>query len=92
MAGARTNIMVCGGTGCLASESEKVIKNLGLIIKARGYEEEVEIIKTGCFGFCEQGPIVKIEPDNVFYVRVKPKDAKDIVDEHIIKGRSKKQD
>jgi len=87
MAGARTNIMVCGGTGCLASESEKVIKNLGLIIKARGYEEEVEIIKTGCFGFCEQGPIVKIEPDNVFYVRVKPKDAKDIVDEHIIKGR-----
>lgn len=87
MANVRTNIMVCGGTGCLASDSDKVMKNLGLIIKARGYEEEVKVIRTGCFGFCEQGPIVKIEPDNVFYVRVNPKDAKEIVDEHIIKGR-----
>lgn len=83
----RTNIMVCGGTGCVASESEKVIKNLNLILKARGYEKEAKVIKTGCFGFCEQGPIVKIEPDNVFYVRVTPKDAKDIIDEHIVKGR-----
>jgi len=87
MARARTNIMVCGSTGCMASESEKVIKNLELIIKARGYAEEVQVIKTGCFGFCEQGPIVKIEPDNVLYVRVGAKDAKDIIDEHIIKGR-----
>ncbi|RKD22131.1 NAD(P)-dependent iron-only hydrogenase diaphorase component flavoprotein [Caminicella sporogenes DSM 14501] len=87
MVRARTNIMVCGGTGCLASDSEKIIKNLEIILKARGYSDEVKVIKTGCFGFCEQGPIVKIEPDNVFYVRVSPKDAKDIVDEHIIKGR-----
>ncbi|MEW9122430.1 MAG: NADH-ubiquinone oxidoreductase-F iron-sulfur binding region domain-containing protein [Thermotaleaceae bacterium] len=83
----RTNIMVCGGTGCLAGESDKVIKNLNLILKARGYDTEVDVVKTGCFGFCEQGPIVKIEPDNVFYVRVSPKDAKDIIDEHIVKGR-----
>lgn len=83
----RVNILVCGGTGCLANESEKVRKNLEIILKARGYAEEVQIIQTGCFGFCEQGPIVKIEPDNVFYVRVGPKDAKDIIDEHIIKGR-----
>src|SRR5690554_3427426 len=83
----RTNILVCGGTGCLASESEKVQRNLELILKARGYEKEAKVIKTGCFGFCEQGPIVKIEPENVFYVRVNPKDAKDIIDEHIIKGR-----
>lgn len=87
MATSRTNIMVCGGTGCLASDSDKVAKNLELIIRARGYEEEAKVIRTGCFGFCEQGPIVKIEPDNVFYVRVGPKDAKEIVDEHIIKGR-----
>jgi NADH:ubiquinone oxidoreductase subunit F (NADH-binding)/(2Fe-2S) ferredoxin len=79
--------MVCGGTACLASDSEKVVRNLNLILKARGYDKEVEVIKTGCFGFCEQGPIVKIEPDNVFYVRVAPKDAKEIVDEHIVKGR-----
>lgn len=83
----RTNILVCGGTGCLASESEKVQRNLELILKARGYEKEAKVIKTGCFGFCEQGPIVKIEPENVLYVRVNPKDAKDIIDEHIIKGR-----
>ncbi|MCG8542328.1 MAG: SLBB domain-containing protein [Clostridia bacterium] len=87
MAKFRTNIMVCGGTGCLASESEKVIRNLNLILKARGYHEEVQVIETGCFGFCEQGPIIKIEPDNILYVRVGPKDAKEIVDEHIIKGR-----
>ena len=87
MALTRTNIMICAGTGCLASESDKVFKNLELIIKARGFGDEVKVIRTGCFGFCEQGPIVKIEPDNVFYVRVGPKDAKDIVDEHIIKGR-----
>jgi len=84
---ARSNILVCTGTGCLAGESEKVAKNLQLIIKARGYENEVNVIKTGCFGFCEKGPIVKVEPDNAFYVSVSPKDAKEIVDEHIIKGR-----
>lgn len=84
--GPRMNIMVCGGTGCLSSDSDKVIKNLELILKARGYADEVKVIRTGCFGFCEQGPIVKVEPENVFYVRVSPKDAKDIVDEHVAKG------
>ncbi|HEX3028502.1 MAG TPA: NADH-quinone oxidoreductase subunit NuoF, partial [Clostridia bacterium] len=80
-------ILVCGGTGCLAGESLKVKNNLELILKARGYDNEASVIQTGCFGFCEQGPIVKIEPDNVLYVHVGPKDAKDIIDEHIIKGR-----
>lgn len=80
------NILVCGGTGCLASDSDKVAKNLEVIIKARGLSDRIQVIRTGCFGFCEQGPIVKIEPDNVFYVRVGPKDAKDIVDVHLIKG------
>ncbi len=80
------NILVCGGTGCLASDSQKVVKNLETIIKARGLADKVQVVRTGCFGFCEQGPIVKIEPDNVFYVRVGPKDAKDIVDQHLVKG------
>lgn len=84
--GPRMDIMVCSGTGCVSSDSDKVIKNLELILKARGYADEVKVVQTGCFGFCEQGPIVKIEPDNVFYVRVSPKDAKDIVDEHVAKG------
>jgi NADH:ubiquinone oxidoreductase subunit F (NADH-binding)/(2Fe-2S) ferredoxin len=84
--GTNKNILVCGGTGCLASDSDKVIKNLETILKARGLAEQVKVIRTGCFGFCEQGPIVKVVPDNIFYVRVGPKDAKDIVDEHIVKG------
>ncbi len=87
MSTVRCNILVCGGTACLSSESEKVAKNFELIIKAKGYEKEVQLIKTGCFGFCEQGPIVKFEPDNVFYVRVSPKDVKEILDEHFLKGR-----
>ncbi|QUH18556.1 NuoF family protein [Alkaliphilus sp. B6464] len=81
------NVMICGGTGCLSSESKKVKKNFELIIKARKYEDKVQVIETGCFGFCEQGPIVKVEPDNIFYVRVGPKDVKDIVDEHIVQGK-----
>ena len=81
------NIIVCGGTGCLATDSAKLIKNLELILKARGYDDKVKVIRTGCFGFCEQGPIVKIDPDNIFYVKVHPQDAKDIIDEHIIKGK-----
>lgn len=83
----RSNILVCGGTGCISAESDKVARNFELILKAKGYAEEVQVIKTGCFGFCEQGPIVKVEPDNVFYVQVTPKDVKEIVEEHIIKGR-----
>ncbi|MBS4026084.1 MAG: NAD(P)H-dependent oxidoreductase subunit E [Clostridia bacterium] len=87
MGRARSNILVCGGTACLASQSDKVKKNLELILKARGYADEVKVIRTGCFGFCEQGPIIKVEPDDVFYVRVSPKDAKEIVDEHIVNGQ-----
>lgn len=83
----RCNVLVCGGTACRSSQSEKIAKNFGLIIKAKGYSDEIQIIETGCFGFCEKGPIVKIEPDNVFYVQVTPKDVKEIVEEHLIKGR-----
>lgn len=84
-AGLRT-VVVCGATGCHASDSDKVLKNLDLILKARGLSDRTQVIRTGCFGFCEQGPIVKVEPDNVFYVRVGPKDVKDIVDSHLLGG------
>lgn len=83
----RTNILVCGGTGCVSSGSLNIYNKLNELITAAGYDNEVKVIKTGCFGFCEQGPIVKIEPDNIFYVKVKEEDAKEIIDEHIIKGR-----
>lgn len=81
------NILVCGGTGCHANNSDNIIKILTSLLKTRGMSEQVKVIRTGCFGFCEQGPIIKIEPDNVFYVRVGLKDVKEIVEEHIINGR-----
>ncbi len=87
MSNIRTHVMVCGGTGCIASESEVIIENFKKELKAKGYDEEIKVLKTGCFGFCGQGPIVKIHPDNVFYVKVSPEDVAEIVEEHIIKGR-----
>ena len=79
----KKDILCCGGTGCHASSSNVLIENLRAEIKAAGLEHDVHVIQTGCFGFCAQGPIVKIMPDNVFYVQVTPEDAKEIVERHI---------
>ncbi len=81
------HLLVCGGTGCHASESDAIVCNLRDELEAKGLMDSVQVILTGCFGFCEKGPIVKVMPDNTFYVQVKPEDAQEIVDEHIIKGR-----
>jgi len=83
----KMHILVCGGTGCRASESDAIVTNLKKELEAKGLENEVQVIMTGCFGFCEKGPIVKIMPDNTFYVQVKPEDVPEIIGEHIIKGR-----
>lgn len=80
-------ILICGGTGCKASESNLIYDQLKESILEYGIGHQVEIITTGCFGFCEKGPILKIIPDNTFYVQVTPGDAKEIVSEHIIKGQ-----
>ncbi len=80
--------MVCGGTGCVASRSEELITALKDELKVAGYGDEINVVKTGCFGFCGQGPIIKVHPDNVFYVKVMPEDAKEIVQEHVVKGRT----
>lgn len=80
-------ILVCGGTGCLSSKSEQIIENLKAFITASGLEKEVQVKKTGCFGFCEKGPIVKILPDNVLYIEVKPEDAEEIVESHFVNGK-----
>ncbi len=80
-------ILVCGGTGWRASHSEHIITALRKELDEAGLSDQVQVIRTGCFGFCEQGPIVKTVPDNTFYVSVKPEDAEAIVREHIIKGR-----
>jgi len=81
------HVLVCGGTGCVSSNSIQIVENLKKYLKENGIEDEVQVLKTGCFGFCEKGPIVKILPDNTFYVQVKPEDAEIIVKEHLIKGR-----
>jgi NADH-quinone oxidoreductase subunit F/NADP-reducing hydrogenase subunit HndC len=82
----KKHVLVCGGTGCLSSKSAQICENIQAILKEKGMEDEVQVIKTGCFGFCEKGPIVKIMPDNTFYVEVKPEDAGRLVEEHLIKG------
>ncbi|CAH2214056.1 NADH-quinone oxidoreductase subunit NuoF [Tepidibacter aestuarii] len=79
-------ILVCGGTGCHSAESDKIIENLKASIKSNNLLNKVKVSLTGCFGFCAKGPIVKIFPDNVFYVNVSPKDAEEIISEHILKG------
>ncbi|MDD2636041.1 MAG: NAD(P)H-dependent oxidoreductase subunit E, partial [Bacteroidales bacterium] len=83
----KMHLLVCGGTGCKASESDKIVEQLNAELESHGLEEEAKVVITGCFGFCEQGPIVKVIPDNTFYTQVKPEDAKEIIEEHIIKGR-----
>ncbi len=87
MAKYKNHILVCGGTGCRASQGEEIVQNLGKVLEENSLENEVQVVRTGCFGFCEKGPVVKMVPDNTFYVQVTPEDAKEIVSEHLIKGR-----
>ncbi len=87
MAKFKMHLLVCSGTGCHASESELLLQNLKTIINDKGLDTEVQVIGTGCFGFCEKGPIVKVMPDNTFYTQVTPNDAREIIEEHVIKGR-----
>ena len=81
------HLLVCGGTSCHTSESDAIVCNLRDELEAKGLMDSVQVIMTGCFGFCEKGPIVKVMPDNTIYVGVKPEDAQTIVEEHIIKGK-----
>jgi NADP-reducing hydrogenase subunit HndC len=87
MAKYKNHILVCAGTGCRASESEAIADNLKRSIDENNLENDVQVVRTGCFGFCEKGPVVKMVPDNTFYVHVAPDDAEDLVLEHLIKGR-----
>jgi len=87
MANYKYHILLCGGTGCTASESPKIKENFIQLLAEKNLTDDVQVVATGCFGFCEKGPIVKILPDNTFYTQVKPEDCREIIDEHIIKGR-----
>ena len=83
----RSNVLVCGGTGCTSSHSEQIIEKLQEEIKAQGLEKEVNVIRTGCFGLCALGPIMVVYPEGAFYSRVTPEDVPEIVSEHLLKGR-----
>lgn len=91
MADYKMHILVCGGTGCRASQAEQIVDDLKTELKNNNLQNEVKVVTTGCFGFCEKGPVIKVVPDNTFYTQVTPVDVKDIVNEHIIKGRPLKR-
>ena len=80
----KREILVCGGTGCTSSDSIQIIENLRNEIKKADLEGSIEVLLTGCFGFCAKGPIVKVYPDDIFYTQVKPEDASEIVQSHLI--------
>lgn len=83
----RAQVLVCGGTGCLSSKSDKIKDAFVENIKALGLDNEVQVIQTGCFGLCEKGPIVIVYPDQTFYSHVAVEDVAQICSEHLLKGR-----
>ena len=83
----RSNVLVCGGTGCTSSNSLKIVDRLKEQIKDNGLENEVNVITTGCFGLCALGPIMVVYPEGSFYSMVKEEDIPEIVEEHLLKGR-----
>ena len=74
-----SHVLVCGGSACSSSGSNQIVAEFKKEFEAQGIAGKVEILQTGCLGFCEQGPIVKIMPQGTFYVHVKPEDVKEIV-------------
>ena len=83
----RAQVLICGGTGCTSSGSAKLIEEFETQIEKNGLAEEIKIVRTGCFGLCALGPVVIVYPDGTFYSQVQASDVKDIVEEHLLKGR-----
>ena len=86
-ADAKYNILVCGGTGCTSSHSEKIVDALHAEIKARGLEKDVNVVLTGCFGLCALGPIMIVYPEGAFYSRMDINNVPRVIEEHIIGGK-----
>ena len=84
---ARGHVLVCGGTGCTASGGQALRESLTKELAARGLDQEIKVVETGCHGMCEMGPIVVVYPEGTFYCRVVPEDVKELVEEHLLKGR-----
>lgn len=87
MAFYRSQVLVCGGTGCTSSGSNDILHAFKKEVSKHGLENEIEIVRTGCFGLCELGPVVIVYPEGAFYSRVKAEDIPELVEEHLVKGR-----
>ncbi|HSA96326.1 MAG TPA: NADH-quinone oxidoreductase subunit NuoF [Acidobacteriota bacterium] len=87
----RAHLLVCAGTGCVSCGSFKIKEALEKEIKTRGLADEVQVVATGCNGFCERGPIVMVQPDGIFYQLLKTEDVPHLVEEHLLKGRPVKK-
>ncbi len=83
----RSHVLICGGTGCTSSGSAGIRERLETELKAKGLEDEIKIVHTGCFGLCAHGPVMIVYPEGTFYSRVKAEDVPEIVEEHLLKGR-----
>lgn len=83
----RSHVVICGGTGCLSSNSTKIKDEFIRCLNELGLNNEVEVLMSGCFGFCEKGPVVVVFPDEVFYAHMKVSDVSLICEEHLLKGR-----
>ncbi len=83
----RAHVLVCAGTGCTSSNSLKIMEEMETLLKVNDLDNEIKIVKTGCFGLCAEGPIVVIYPEGSMYTRVGVEDVKEIVEEHLVKGR-----
>ena len=87
----RTHVLVCAGTGCTSSKSLELVKRFEESIRMKDLQNEIKVVKTGCFGLCQKGPIVAIHPDKIFYSHVTLADVDEIVNEHLYKGRPVKR-
>ncbi|ABP67448.1 NADH dehydrogenase (quinone) [Caldicellulosiruptor saccharolyticus DSM 8903] len=83
----RAHVLVCGGTGCTSGGSDKIYDAFLKEIENFNLKDEVQVIRTGCFGLCAEGPIVIVYPEGAFYSKVADSDVKEIVEEHLLKGR-----
>ncbi|MBE6835530.1 MAG: NADH-quinone oxidoreductase subunit NuoF [Ruminococcaceae bacterium] len=83
----RSHVLICGGTGCTSSGSKAIQQAFVDELAATGLTDEIKLVQTGCFGLCALGPVVIVHPDGTFYSQVTPDDVKEIVNEHLLKGR-----
>ncbi|UCF91213.1 MAG: SLBB domain-containing protein, partial [Desulfobacterales bacterium] len=87
----RTHLMLCGGTGCVANESTVFRETLEEALERQGLADEIKVIETGCNGFCAVGPVMLVQPEGIFYQKLRPQDVPYLVEEHFLKGRPVKK-